>query len=300
MPLKIMRMLYAPAGINFDFIGANRKELDFFNAWAPDITICSRPGDEKINEYFRWCKNQGCRVVVDLDDDILNFPEHHAFSGEFKKRAKNIEEALGLADILWYSTDKFLETYGPGVVLPNAILPGDLPENPSPDNGFWGWRGLHIQSYDWDAFKGQYEGNKKNAGLRDIAKHWFFMGWFPPAQHRSVTALPPIQNPQDYLKKIKEMGLNYIWKPMINHRFSEHKSNISLLEAAMAGGVCMTNFAGRPGFEYATDRPLSYDNACELWVKAKEDILNRYNLVKVSQARAESLIKLVQHLMPAK
>ena len=97
---------------------------------------------------------------------------------------------------------------------------------------------------------------------------------------------------------LPENRLNVIWKPLLVHPFNDHKSNINWLGATMAGGYTITNYAGRPGWEYASAEILPYSDACDLWAASKENIIENYNLIKTAQMRAQTIARLVPHLIP--
>jgi hypothetical protein len=94
-------------------------------------------------------------------------------------------------------------------------------------------------------------------------------------------------------------GINAIWKPLTDCAFNDHKSNINLLVATIGGGYCITNYAGRPGWEFASSEVLPYPEACELWRAAKDDIIKRYNLADTARMRAESIFRLVPQFLNA-
>jgi hypothetical protein len=298
-PIQVIRRLY-PGVFNFQVL---KKGMDFSHILNSDIIISPRPGQlPYVSEYILKAKKNGVSFIVDLDDDLLNLPRHHDIFHDYKEGEPAREEALkilDLADIFWYSTPKFLETYGktygkPGMVIPNAVLPGDLPNGPAPDRGVWTWRGRAAQIHDligagWDWYE----------EIKEKPKLWVFLGFDPPLRHAVNTdSVRHISDPQEYFEKWKALGANGVWKPIINHPFNDHKSNIAWIEATIAGGVCLTNYAGKPGWELATDEFPDYKTACELWEKSKAEILENYNLIKTAQLRAQSMLQICSHLLP--
>lgn len=294
-PLQVVKRLY-PGVFNFTF---KKEKLDYADAWNADLIICPRPGAKPFCfDFIRKAKQNGTAVVVDMDDDVLNLPENHDLYHDYKEGGpSNIEvkKVLELADFFWFSTPKFLETYTEnGIVVPNAVLPGDLPESPAPDRGVWTWRGRSIQIHDLiGAGAAWYDENRAKA------QQWYFLGFLPPLAHLpNAETLAYISDTQEYFEKWKALGANGVWKPMINHPFNDHKSNIAWIEATIAGGVCLTNYAGKPGWELATNEWPTYKQACELWEKSKAVILEDYNLIKTAQARAQSMLAICSHLLP--
>lgn len=85
-----------------------------------------------------------------------------------------------------------------------------------------------------------------------------------------------------------------MWKPLTVNAFNDCKSNIAWIEATMAGGVCVTNYAGKGGWadslpDFTDDPELVRDT----WELSKEVILEHYNLLKVNEARFESILKVL-------
>lgn len=278
-----------------------RKDLDYSDIFWADVVIMARPGSGKkgeqqtINEFVKKWK-QSARFapryfIVDIDDDILHLPDVHALAGDFKDKArrKATEDCLGMADLFWFSTEAFLKTYhSGGLVVKNAILQSELPEEPSPDTGHWAWRGQSIQVHDlWR--KGRHEWMK----IRDKAKGWTFIGYYPPLDHgENSKFLPALDDPETYFAMLPNLKLNGIWKPMMDCGFNDHKSNIALIEATIAGGCCLTNYAGMPGWENATATFPTYKEGVALWEKAREDIEENYNLIFETRKRAESILRM--------
>ena len=115
-----------------------------------------------------------------------------------------------------------------------------------------------------------------------------------------IVLYPPIPNPADYMRILSLEKFNVVWKPLIDHDFNRAKSNIAYIEATIGGGYCLTNFAGSDQWEYASDKWLSYDAACELWAKAKQDILTNYNLWDIARMRAATIFNLLGLQVPTK
>ena len=289
-------LVNSPYEIDFRF---KRKELDFFDVWNTDVVIVSRPGSGKndYSEFLEQCKMRGVKIIVDLDDDIFHLPDYHTLYQNYKKGGKQYKQAryaLELADELWVSTKALADQFGKDAVLiPNAIMPHLLPKEPAPDRGLWAWRGRSIQAHDLMAHQGWY---KK---IRNKAKQWLFLGWKPPLDHAdNVSVGTFLSNPMAYLQSIRSTGLNGIWKPMIDCEFNHAKSNIAWIEATMAGGVCLTNFAGRDEWKFATKNFPDYKTSCDLWQQSKQEIEKNYNLAKTGQMRASRILHLCSHRLP--
>lgn len=295
-PLQVVKLMY-PGVFNFTF---KKKDLDFNDAWQADFVITIRPGSKPdVNQYLEKAKLNGAVVAVDIDDHILDLPRFHDLYHDYKPGSAGHKRAVKtceLADIFWFSTPKFLETYSKqGIVIPNAILPEILPAEPAPDNGIWIWRGRSIQVHDliyagWD----WYEKIKKKP------KQWRFIGFDPPLRHADNVGegLQYITDTQEYMSRIRAARFNGFWKPMVDCSFNDHKSNIAWIEATLSGGVCLTNYAGKPGWEYATKNFPTYKQACELWEKSVKEIQEKYNLIETAKMRAQSMLQACSHRLP--
>lgn len=302
-PLGVIKAAF-PQLFQFTF---KRKDLDYFDAWNYDIVITARPGSGKtpaeqtaVNQFVEEAKKAGgAKFIVDIDDFVFGIPKGHPLYTEYQKkdRVKAMEECMSLADAFWYSTPAFLETIDKGgQVMPNAIFPEELPKEPTSDKGIAAWRGHSIQIHDLMG-----AGADVWPEIRDKAQVWFWMGYYPPLKHTETsTELPYVSDPAAYMELIRKTPLNVLWKPMIDCTFNLHKSNIAMIEATMAGGYCLTNFAGRPEWENTSATWLPYKDGVKLWEQARQDIIDNYNLGKWAIARAEHMVSLVPHLLPQK
>lgn len=313
-PLSVMCQMYP--GV-FD-ITYKAKDLNFGDIISSDVIITRRPWGQSAGylvELLQTARQPGIEkpVIFDEDDAVMMLPDTHDLYNDFSGEAirKQYVDALMCASTFWFSTPAFLESIPailgaapsvPGFVVPNAVLPTDLPDEPAPDEGLYGWQGKAIQAHDlingWD----WYEANKASP----LIKQWVFFGWKPPLRHMENASGPPIPympNVYAYIESFKKnpktgmFGINGMWKPLTDCAFNNHKSNINLLVATIGGGYCITNYAGRPGWEFASSELLPYDDACELWQAAKADILKNYNLLNTARMRAESIFRLVPQFL---
>lgn len=313
-PLDIMRKLYP--GV-FD-ITYKSKDLTFGDIVTHDVIITRRPSGQSAGyhvELLQMARQPGIEkpVIFDEDDAVMMLPDTHDLYHEFSGEAirKQYVESLKCASMYWFSTPAFMESIPtilgeapkvPGFVIPNAVFPSDLPDEPAPDMGLFGWQGKAIQAHDvidgWD----WYEENKGNP----VIKQWAFFGWKPSLRHLENASGPPIPympNVYSFVESFKKnpklgmYGINAMWKPLTPCQFNGHKSNINYLVASIGGGYCITNYAGRPGWEFASSEVLPYADACDLWRAAKEDIISRYNILETARMRAESILSLVPQFL---
>jgi len=313
-PLDVMRTLFP----DFFDITYKAKDLNFGDIITSDVIITRRPAGQSAGyhvELLQTARQPGIEkpVIFDEDDAVMMCPLTHELYETFAKKEtrKQYVDALKCASTFWFSTPAFMESIPailgeapnvPGFVIPNAIHPDDLPDEPAPDMGLFGWQGRSIQAHDLNHGWDWYEANKENP----LIKQWAFFGWTPPLRNLERDAAPPIPyipNVYSFVDSFKKkpeigmFGINAMWKPLIECPFNDHKSNINYLVASIGGGYCITNYAGRPGWEFASSEVLPYSDACELWRAAKQDIISRYNILETARMRAESILSLVPQFL---
>jgi len=299
-PFEEMRRLF-PGVFEIEY---KSEKLDYADISNADVIFMTRPHKMESFEWIREAKmTKGIVFVMDMDDDLLDMPREHPLFADFKKRRKIIENHMKVADFLWYSTEYLMKKYGKGMHVPNSIDVSLLPEIPAPDHKKIMWRGSSIQMHDLLA------GAEEFQTIQSHTQHIGLIGFLPPFyEYRlpiydletslsekptkpHIVNYPIIDNTSAYLKQLQIDQWNYVWKPLMDHGFNEAKSNIAWIEATISGGVCLTNFAGRTQWEYATAEILPYAEACELWANSCEAIRKDYNLSVMAQRRAVSIIK---------
>lgn len=293
-PFEVMRLLF-PRDFSLSY---RAEKIGYADLMEHDIIITRRPTQRDgavLIKILEKARQLGKPVIFDEDDAVMACPPEHELYTVFQKKEVREQyiEACKLASMFWFSTPAFLETIHPnGLVIPNAILPQDMPDVPTPDIGLFGWQGKSIQVHDLMAGRAWYDENKEKA------KQWLFFGYTPPLEHaNNVTTIPYIEDVDIFMQSFRQNGINAMWKPLIDCSFNDHKSNINLLGATMGGGYCITNYAGRPGWEYASKEVLPYSEACELWAASKAHIIEKYNLIDTAQMRAQSIFALLPHFL---
>jgi len=271
------------------------RRLDEAELYFVDVVILSRPNDPDTLSFVRRVKDLGrSKIILDIDDAITNLPSYHDQAAYHNNRKNIAWEIFGMVDAFWVSTEQLLYEVGDlarAEIMPNAVLPEDLPNEPSPDNGLWMWRGKGMQTPDvYFAGVEQYE------QIKDRVNKWIFWGVLPNIDH-----LPNVQQLEyethipNYFSKVKQMRLNGVWKPLVPCLFNDAKSNIAWIEATCSGGVCLTNYAGKTAWENAVSEMPTYDEAREIWAKSKERILQDFNLIDGGNKRAASIERLLNN-----
>lgn len=287
-PFMQMRKMF-PGQIDFEF----KTKLFPSDLYLNDVFIMSRPRDKEMLQVIQRIKELGKPVILDIDDDIINLPAHHPMKGDYDAWREISLEYFRLADWIWTSTKQLLFTtdaLNRGEVIPNAILPSELPDKPAPDKGIWCWRGQHHQIHDLLYGSMQYE------EIKHHAQKWIFWGWWPPLDHPANAVLRPFErDTHQYFKALPESAINVMWKPLTPGLFNDAKSNIAWIEATMSGGVCLTNYAGKPGWECALSGPVDYKTACIFFQESCEEIRRNYNLENTARQRMDSIKRLLGH-----
>lgn len=288
-PLSEMQKLY-PGQFSIKMTRrVDEAELYFF-----DIVILSRANDPETLTFAKRVKNLGrSKIIMDIDDAITNLQTYHDQYAYHNNRRNIAWELFALVDYFWVSTEQLMydcDCFGRGEIMPNAVLPSDLPDKPSPDNGLWMWRGKGMQTPDV-----YFEGVDTYEKIKDKAKSWIFWGVLPNLNH-GANVRPPMEyeiNIHNYFEKVKALRLNGVWKPLVPCLFNDAKSNIAWIEATVSGGVCLTNYAGKTAWENAVSEMPTYDEACEIWAKSKERVLRDFNLIEGARLRADSMARLL-------
>lgn len=269
------------------------RTIDATDLHYTDIFILSRPNDEETLKIVKRIRDLGrSKIILDIDDAITNLPINHDQAAYHRSRVPIAREIFSLTDYFWVSTEQLLfecDCHANGEVVPNAIYAWDLPNEPAPDRGLWMWRGKGMQNLD--VLTAGIETYEK---IKELPKHWIFWGVLPLLNHANNVELMEYEDDvQSYFAKLKSVRLNGVWKPLAEHQFNDAKSNIAWIEATMSGGVCLTNYAGKPAWENAVSEFPTYEEAREIWAASKERIIQDFNLENTARQRAESIDRLM-------
>lgn len=289
-PLTELQRKWPDIQVRFVGEGASVHEI-----MSCDMVIMYRPVTDESLQFIKNCKVLGKKVIVDLDDNLWRLPEGHPSEADYKYYARQLNEIYAHADGVWCSTDPLMDFAdardGRGVVVPNAVLESDLPDRPSPYKGIVCWRGGIEQFNDITSPEAieQFRAN------RERFKHWFFWGWQPAQMRGDNVRLMRRVEVVKYIFGLRDNGINLLWKPLQESQFNDAKSNIAFLEATLAGGVCVTNYApGKPGWEWAvdsfTDNP---DFIASQWKASRDAVVEHYNLDKINAIRYHHILRVL-------
>lgn len=256
-----------------------------------DLVYLSRPCTKTDVKVIQRAKEFGCHVLLDFDDDILNLPIGHTLLMDFAEFAPDIRECMALADWIWTSTETIryvADALPRSQVIKNAVLPSQIEKATfSPWTRTAAWRGTHAQFHDL------YDQRQFFRDNHHKADQWLWLGYIPPFDEIQQTVFQGQRWTQDtagYIMGLHKLKCNWLWKPMKPCQFNDAKSNIAWIEATISGAICVTNYAGKPQWELATDEMIEDERlACELWSDSKAFILREHNLITENAKRHECL-----------
>lgn len=256
-----------------------------------DVIVLAHAHHETLLKALRGAHLAGCAVWVDCDDDIANVPKHNFKEPSLTAKAKVFRQILAEADIVSFSTPKLAEVYGGEIkatpaVLPNSVYMDELKKEWNGGKNVL-WRGNGSQLRDiWVNIK-DFE-KLGNAGF-SFAWMGFPMPFIPPEDLVYLEWGPS----HEYFNVLRRTQASFFWKPLEDNQFNNGKSNIAMLEGAMAGALTisnMTNPMWTPAIK-ATEAIERNDN----WKQRRyadmlQFIENEYNARTVDIMRYEHLI----------
>ena len=258
-----------------------------------DVVVMFRPVKPESLKFVKNCRALGLRIILDIDDDLWNLPYYHPSYMEYERFKPTAREIYDTADLIWISTEELrfvIGDLGKTVTIPNAVLPQWLPEQPNEYTGRAAWIGSAGLQYDLNSTHAQ----KWFEEWQEQYRKWFFFGYRPEIANGENCTGVPYGFVYEFFETIRGAGLNVVWKPLRDLPFNHSKSNIAWLTATMAGAVCVTNFAGRDGWEYALPEFITDpEKIAENFHKSRAHILLEYNLLKVNERRMQSIINLL-------
>lgn len=291
-PLTELQRAHDDIQINFV-----SEDASIYEIMQADIVLMFRPITPKSLQFLEMCKSplMGKKVIIDIDDNLWRLPPGHPAEADYREAAQILHKVYALADGIWCSTDPLLDFSdardGRGIVVQNAVLPRELPDEPSKYRGHVCWRGTSEQIADVCSPEAvaEFDANV------DRFSRWFFWGWQPGRLRGKNTQLLKRVDPIAYMAELPRSGFNIMWKPLQDNEFNDAKSNIAFIEATLAGGVCVTNYATKPGWEMAIDRFTDNpDFIASQWKASKAWILEHYNLEKVNEVRYNHILKVLK------
>lgn len=288
-PLDLLERTY-PNDIEITYSRGQILPYEFFQC---DVVFCCRPFDVSHMEALKMAKLHQKPVIIDFDDNFLSVPTGHTDFKYLWNKGSIVKTCVSMADAIWVTTPALQAAYEhPNTkVIPNAILPETLPTEPNGNTGTVLWRGDVAHAEDVACWRGEYE-----RMLQRVEKFiWLYYMPSWASDSTGKTLLNPEWIPtQIYLDTLRTYKPASIWKPLLPCPINDGKSNISLIEATYAGGVCVTNYAGKSGWECALrELPRKDADFRNAWEKAAEHIRQHYDLIAWNEVRFREILKLV-------
>lgn len=256
-----------------------------------DVLVFSHAMDLVHVQIAEMAKRAGIKVWVDFDDDYRTVPVHNEHHNVVRACLPNSMALLGLADVVTVSTWELKEAYKDIrediEVLPNSIFEHEI-ANKWNERNIWLWRG-------------------GNYGMRDVfhriqdlqtightGAEMLWMGAIPPFLPSQVIEGRVIGwvTVDRFFEFLEKIAPGYVWKPLEMHQFNSCKSNIALLEAAVAGALCVTNsdedkWRTAITVEQARDQGNGWKR--KRFEAQREFILDGYEINKTNTKRLEIL-----------
>lgn len=264
--------------------GGNVLPIDLLTV---HVVIAFRPSEPGQLAVLQMAKKHGVRIIADYDDDLLNIPLFHSMYEALGLKAHITKGCIELADMLWVSTPTLAKALGhPNtVVIPNSVLPEEVPDDPNPLTKVAMWRGHWMHYSDLWHQESTYQDIMKRCSRFD----WH--GFLPPFQHdRDKVTFNVITDALTYFQTTRESGVNIVWKPLLDIPFNHSKSNIAWIESTCLGAVCLTNFAGRPTWEYGIPK-LTFEQSKlhDTWARSRVEVRVNYSLLDANLIRYQTI-----------
>ena len=290
-PMGLLTQQYRDLDIRW-----NRGQILPSDLLWPDVVIAFRPCNESQVAVLLAAKNAGAKIIVDYDDDLMNIPvEHGAYPG-LGGAAPHVRAALALADVVWVSTANLgkVTAHHNWRLVPNAVLPSDVADEPAHMTKTVVWRGGIMGFYDLWARQEEY------LHLLHHCERFVWMGYKPPyttpPAQRSKAQFHRWENSvQGYLANLRAVAPNVVWKPLADVPFNDSKSNIAWIEATCVGAVCCTDVwrvAQQSEWSHCISEKIVWreDSMRVFWERSREAVLNSYDLNWANQVRYQSIV----------
>lgn len=223
-----------------------------------DIVVYQRPMTDSLVSTIPLIQAQGCTVIVELDDDIVNVPTHNLAYDLVHPRINRtfnwqfLREACKLADWMTCTTPALGERYMPGrhTVVPNYV-PTSLVQfqassslGKSPEEIVLGWSGsMAVHAMDLQETQNAipivlHETDCEFLVVGESARTGAALGL---SKDPAETGWIPLPEYPEYLAKL-DVGI----VPLVGDRFNQAKSWLKGMEMAALG----IPFVASPVTEY--------------------------------------------------
>lgn len=256
-----------------------------------DAVLLFRPDAQVSMQIIEICHQLDRPVIVDIDDDLVNLDTSHPLRGHFAKSVSGYFQCIDAADAIWCSTPTLLTDQGHrnGYLIPNAVCPMTIiPTNNWARNKTVLWRGAYSGMGDINPMGAFYQRAKAD-GYE--FRFWGFLPEFAPSEEYLAWTADTFQ----FMQMVRKAAPGYIWKPLHPCKFNDAKSNIALIEATMAGALCVSNYADRlPWWKGAVaDFVKTQEEYIYYLEQARAEIVENFNIHEVTATRLRSILSLM-------
>jgi hypothetical protein len=274
----IAKNLIKQTGYNIKVVNWQEIVIDWSIIIQYDVVLMQRPFSKEALSLGQYIKACGVKLWLDYDDNILEMnPENKNYTFYNKPDTKqNIISILSIADAVSVSTGLLksaLNDYNHNIqVIPNAF--NEIIKRPKPRERekIVFWRGSDGHIYNLWA-----NGSVINKLINDHEDWNFdFMGYFPWFLDKRIRYIEPADIIV-YFNTISKIAPSVFHAPLISDNFNACRSNISFIEGAFAGAVCIV-----PEFWLSDNKELpgaliyrnqqEYQDAIEACIKGDVDI----------------------------
>lgn len=230
-------------------------------AFESDLLFMTKPTSRESMSIVQYAKEHGLPVWLDYDDDYLNPTDDAPRKGTPLEQLvkETVSACLKLADRVTVTNEHLKSVYAPVcgaekiVVIPNAFddrLKGLMNSEINPRNVIF-WRGNETQARDIEHFANQI----REIFTENREYNWAFMNYdpytitdfFAEKDFKRLNYFPGMEL-MEYFRKLCSVNWAVVIKPLVDNTFNRSRSNITWIEATLAGSVCLA-----PAFESWTD-----------------------------------------------
>ena len=278
--------LHRAGAVDVTFFYERIQEQEFYKY---DVLYLAHVFDEAILRLIEGAQLGGCKVWIDLDDDLEGVGDHNQKAHTIRKGLRALPDIMKACNIFSVSTPEIKEKYQKymkhePIVLPNAVHMSEVKQEWNGGNKIL-WRGNFTQSRDmWVNVKDQ-------AAMNEKGYKFVYMG-IPPSwiDEPSWLEWGPTHS---YFNTLRKAQASYFWKPLEDNLFNRCKSNIAMLEGAMSGALTITNLDDPKWLPAITTQQLFGND--DAWMKKRytkmlDFISEGYDAAKIAKARYDHLI----------
>jgi glycosyltransferase involved in cell wall biosynthesis len=269
------------------------------------VAVFQRVTTNDILMFMKAARRSGIRVIVDIDDDLLNIPVWNPAAGVWGLPEKQVyKDALQTANALFVSTDYLKEQYiqyNPNIaVLPNCVDPYYLRGLKKPNNNkvfVVGYQGSNTHVKDLETVREVISYIRKNP------TEYIFKTFGHKHPHSFFTN--PVQF-ESFYSILATMDLDAGLAPLDSHDFNRAKSNIKWMEYSVVGTPTIASLRGpykciRPGidgliannteewFEHLKALKNNPELGTTLVKNAQARIMTDYNITKTFTSWADNI-----------